>query len=94
MRRTLFLFLMLVALQLRAQSVTQYVDPLIGSEGLGRVFIGPSCPFGMVKPGPDCGVSNNAGWSKDGVLSGFSQTHVRSGGSRWWSSSRGVWPVG
>ncbi len=57
-------------------SVTKYVDPLIGSEGLGRVFIGPSCPFGMVKPGPDCGVSNNAGWSKDGDLSGFSQTHV------------------
>lgn len=32
----------------------RYVDPIIGSEGLGRVFIGPSFPFGMVKPGPDC----------------------------------------
>ena len=28
---------------------TQYIDPRIGSEGLGRVFIGPSCPFGIVK---------------------------------------------
>lgn len=65
-----------VSASLADASVTKYVDPLIGSEGLGRVFIGPSCPFGMVKPGPDCGVSNNAGWSKDGDLSGFSQTHV------------------
>ena len=31
-----------------------YVDPAIGSEGLGRVFIGPATPFGMVRPGPDC----------------------------------------
>lgn len=31
-----------------------YVDPRIGSEGLGRVFIGPSAPYGMVKPSPDC----------------------------------------
>ena len=30
--------------------LTDYVDPRIGSEGLGRVFIGPSCPYGMVKP--------------------------------------------
>lgn len=32
--------------------LTDYVDPRIGSEGLGRVFIGPSCPYGMVKPFP------------------------------------------
>ena len=25
--------------------LTDYVDPRIGSEGLGRVFIGPSCPY-------------------------------------------------
>lgn len=57
--------------------VTDYVDPRIGSEGLGRVFIGPSCPYGMVKPGPDCGVDNNAGWaSMPEAVSGFSQTHV------------------
>lgn len=55
----------------------QYVDPRIGSEGVGRTFPGPSMPFGMVKPGPDCGVSPNAGWAPipKSVL-GFSQTHV------------------
>ena len=25
--------------------LSDYVDPRIGSEGLGRVFIGPSCPY-------------------------------------------------
>lgn len=56
---------------------TDYVDPRIGSEGLGRVFIGPCLPFGMAKPGPDCGVGNNAGWAPiPAALSGFSQTHV------------------
>ena len=41
---------------------SSYVDPRIGSEGLGRVFIGPSCPYGMVKPSPDCTPSPNSGW--------------------------------
>ena len=27
--------------------VWQYVDPRIGSEGVGRTFPGPSMPFGM-----------------------------------------------
>lgn len=53
------------------------VDPMIGSEGLGRVFIGPSCPFGMVKPSPDCGTGPNSGWLPEPVaVTGFSQLHV------------------
>ncbi|HEX9600854.1 MAG TPA: GH92 family glycosyl hydrolase [Mariniflexile sp.] len=54
-----------------------YVDPMIGSEGDGRVFIGPSCPFGMVKPSPDCTVSPNSGWlPMPKEVTGFSQVHV------------------
>lgn len=54
-----------------------YVDPRIGSEGLGRVFIGPSAPFGMVKPGPDCTCKPNSGWlPMPQVVTGFSQVHV------------------
>ena len=57
--------------------VWKYVDPRIGSEGVGRTFPGPSMPFGMCKPGPDCGVLPNAGWAKmPEMVSGFSQTHV------------------
>ncbi len=56
----------------------KYVDPLIGSEGLGNVFIGPSCPYGMVKPGPDNNVGSNSGYSSDPQkkIYGFSQVHV------------------
>ena len=57
--------------------VWQYVDPRIGSVGVGRTFPGPSMPFGMCKPGPDCGVLPNAGWAPmPERVSGFSQTHV------------------
>ena len=55
----------------------QYVDPRIGSEGVGRTFPGPSMPFGMVKPGPDCSVRPNAGWAPmPERVTGFTQTHV------------------
>lgn len=57
--------------------LSQYVDPRIGSEGLGRVFIGPSCPYGMVKPSPDCTPSPNSGWlPMSERVDGFAQVHV------------------
>src|SRR5579863_7177652 len=55
------------------------VDPFLGADGGGNVFPGPSMPFGMIKPGPDMDVGENdpnAGWSADGNIRGFSQTHV------------------
>lgn len=56
----------------------QFVDPLIGSEGSGNVFIGPSCPYGMIKPGPDNALNANSGYSPDldKAIYGFSQVHV------------------
>lgn len=56
----------------------KFVDPLIGSEGLGNVFIGPSAPFGMIKPGPDNDVHSNSGYSSATIkeIYGFSQVHV------------------
>ena len=76
MKRVVFLFIAMWALCVHAQ-VWQYIDPTIGSEGLGRVYIGPCMPFGMAKPSPDAGVSHNAGWAPmPAAISGFSQTHV------------------
>ena len=68
----------LLALHISAQAqLWRYVDPRIGSVGVGRTFPGPAMPFGMVKPGPDCGVLPNAGWAPmPEPVSGFSQTHV------------------
>ncbi len=62
---------------LAADRLTDYVDPRIGSEGLGRTFIGPSHPYGMVKPSPDCTPSPNSGWlPMPERVDGFSQVHV------------------
>lgn len=56
----------------------KYVDPFIGSVGDGNVVVGPSCPFGMAKPGPDCSKYANAGYKSDmsKPVLGFSQVHV------------------
>jgi len=59
------------------EKVHTYVDPMIGSEGVGRVFVGPSCPYGMVKPSPDCTAGPNSGWLPiPKEVTGFSQVHV------------------
>src|ERR1700744_6340536 len=58
-------------------SVSDDVDPLIGTDGGGNTIIGPSLPFGMIKPGPDVGNDDeNSGWAPSGNINGFSQTHV------------------
>jgi len=76
----LFSICVIAPLESRAQknNYIQYVDPFIGSEGLGNVFVGPSCPYGMVKPGPDVSKASNSGYSPDLEipLYGFSQVHV------------------
>ena len=78
MHRFFFLSIFsLIFLPLFSHSLTHYVDPRIGSEEQGRVFIGPSAPFGMVKPGPDAVSMPNAGWALiPEAVKGFSQTHV------------------
>ncbi len=77
MKAILANLLLLVLYTEAGAQVNQYVDPKIGTEGLGRTFIGPSCPFGMAKPGPDCTNQQNSGWlPMPAQLNGFSQTHV------------------
>lgn len=73
----ILLFTIVSLLRITAQNY-QFVDPLIGSEGPGNVFIGPSCPYGMIKPGPDNDLHANSGYSADlnKAIYGFSQVHV------------------
>jgi predicted alpha-1,2-mannosidase len=74
---TALLLLLTFVIPIKGNGMWQYVDPMIGSEGEGRVFIGPSAPFGMIKPGPDCTCKPNSGWLPvPEVVTGFSQTHV------------------
>ena len=66
-----------VALLVAAKDYSRYVDPRIGSEGLGRTFPGPCMPYGMAKPGPDAVSMPNAGWAPiPEPVKGFSQMHV------------------
>ena len=67
----------LCVFMMTAKDFVQYVDPRIGSEGLGRTFPGPSMPYGMAKPGPDGVTMPNAGWAPmPEPIKGFSQMHV------------------
>ena len=78
--KTLFSLILFFCLgnKLSAQNHSSYIDPFIGSQGKGNVFVGPSCPFGMVKPGPDCSKASNSGYVADTMqaIYGFSQVHV------------------
>jgi len=60
--------------------LTQYVDPYIGTDYHGHVFIGANVPFGAVQPGPTNYVK---GWDwcsgyhySDSIMTGFSQLHL------------------
>ncbi|MDE6366719.1 MAG: glycoside hydrolase family 92 protein, partial [Muribaculaceae bacterium] len=61
-------------------SYTDFVDPFIGTDGHGHVFLGANVPFGMVQLGPSQSVK---GWDwcsgyhySDSTLLGFSHTHL------------------
>ncbi len=81
MRRIgLFLSGLLIMLASCNSSLTQYVDPKIGTGGHGHVFYGANVPFGFVQLGP---TEPTRGWDwcsgyhySDSVLVGFSHTHL------------------
>lgn len=71
-----------------AAPLIEYVDPFIGTGGVGfgvgSAFPGPQRPFGMIRPGPDTMTANGAadfahcsGYAyEDGYVYGFSQTRM------------------
>ncbi len=61
-----------------ADSLVNYVKPLIGTDNGGNVYPGPTTPHGMVQLGPDTDMRN---WSDgydygDSVIIGFSLQHL------------------
>lgn len=61
-----------------------YVDPMIGSDYHGNVFVGASVPFGMVQLGP---TNMSKGWHwcsgyhySDSTIIGFAHTHLNGTG--------------
>ena len=74
-----------VATMMSATDYTKWVDPLIGSDGDGNVWVGASVPFGMVQLGPT-GVPLEwhfcSGYNRtDSTTIGFSHTHLSGTGS-------------
>ena len=76
-----------------AAPLTQWVDPFIGTGGLGfgtgSAFPGPQVPFGLARPGPDTGLEGGtqigfahcSGYNyEDSVVLGFSQTRMHGTG--------------
>lgn len=68
------------AAQVSRSGLTRLVDPLIGSDAHGHVFVGASVPFGAVQLGP---TNFHQGWDwcsgyhySDNVTIGFSHTHL------------------
>ena len=64
----------------QSEGLLRYVDPMIGSDFHGHVFVGTSTPFGMVQLGPN---NIHKGWDwcsgyhySDSIVIGFSHTHL------------------
>ncbi len=79
-----FLFLGILFFSLcskdRDAHITDFVDPFIGTGGLGHTFPGASLPFGMVQLSPDTRLANknefNGYHYSDDTIYGFSHTHL------------------
>lgn len=75
---------LLITCHLQATNLTRFVDPMIGSDYHGNVFVGASVPFGMVQLGP---TNMSKGWQwcsgyhySDSTIIGFAHTHLNGTG--------------
>ncbi len=61
-------------------TLTSYVNPLVGTDGHGHTFPGAIVPFGQIQPSPDTRLSGWDGCSgyhySDDTIYGFSHTHL------------------
>jgi len=78
-------FLMIISNSLKSQSLTDFVDPFIGTATVGHTYPAATTPFGLVQVGPDTGIK---GWehcsgyhSDDKSIIGFSHTHLSGTGA-------------
>ena len=81
MKRTAFLIaLALLMASCGRQSLTSYVNPLVGTDGHGHTFPGAIVPFGQIQPSPDTRLEGWDGCSgyhySDDTIFGFSHTHL------------------
>ena len=75
-----FAFSVMTAGMTRAEELTHYIDPLIGSAEHGHVFVGANVPFGFVQLGPS-NIKQDWDWCSgynrsDSTIIGFAHTHL------------------
>ena len=84
MNRIFLVFFFLISCSPKS-TVTDYVDPFIGTDGTGHTFPGATTPFGMVQLSPDTkdgGWDNCSGYhSSNSTILGFSHTHLSGTGA-------------
>lgn len=84
MRQYALILCLLSAFLVRAademRDYTRWVNPMIGSDGHGHVFVGANVPFGFVNVGPN---QMGTGWDwcsgyhfSDSTIAGFGQLHL------------------
>ena len=53
MRKGVYTFVLFVTWAISALAQVQYVNPIIGTDGMGHTFPGACVPFGIVQLSPD-----------------------------------------
>lgn len=80
MKKIFPLILLALACNTNEKSLTDYVNPFIGTGGHGHTYPGASSPFGMVQLSPDTRLTGWDGCSgyhySDSIIYGFSHTHL------------------
>lgn len=81
MKKTvLFMAVALLFAACGKQSLTSYINPMVGTDGHGHTFPGAIVPFGQIQPSPDTRLDGWDGCSgyhySDDTIYGFSHTHL------------------
>lgn len=73
----IFLLQIALCLSVKAQDITKYVNPFIGTTNEGNTVPGATLPFGMVQLSPDTRITAPSGYDyKDTSILGFSYKHL------------------
>ena len=81
MKKLIYTLFILASINSYSQDFSNYVDPMIGTGGVGHTYPGATVPYGMVQVSPD--TRNESSWEgcggywyNDSLIYGFSHTHL------------------
>jgi predicted alpha-1,2-mannosidase len=81
MKKIIYTLLLLASYNSYSQDFSAYVNPMIGTGGVGHTYPGATVPYGMVQVSPD--TRNESSWEgcggywyNDSLIYGFSHTHL------------------